>query len=92
MGLLGLFSGLFNKTNKKHKNYHSSSFINNNNKLSESKYIIQFNRTYKKPLKFKINGLSNRNAYENLIYKYYIKKNPLNYTYNDAIIRKINKK
>ena len=90
MGLLGIFSNLLSNKNNKHvkkQNYYTPQRIETNHPLSLNKYVIKFNRDYKKPLKFEIQALSHRHAYDTLMYKYYIKRNPLKYKYEDAIIR-----
>jgi len=90
MGLLGIFSNLLsNKNNKKNEKqtYYTPNRVISNHPLSLNKYVIKFDRDYKKPLKFEIQALSHRNAYDTLMYKYYLKRNPLKYKYEDAIIR-----
>lgn len=53
-------------------------------------YIVKFNRFNKKPVKFHISAYSPRNAYEQLVYKYSFKLNPILYNYKDATIREKN--
>ena len=97
MGLLGIFSSIMpkmsigsprSKTTGKKEMYYIPNRINKEaEKPLIHNYIIKFNRSYKKPVKFHISAYSPRNAYEKLVYKYSFKSNPILYNYQDAIIR-----